>query len=73
MWSSSPAIISREKQWKWKAMHANIWRKFKLYNDLFGPRDFLIVLHFFNTLRPRQDGRHFPDDTFECFFLNENV
>ena len=27
----------------------------------------------FNTLRPRQDGRHFPDDIFKCIFLNENV
>ena len=26
-----------------------------------------------NTLRPRQNGRHFPDDIFKCFFLNENV
>ena len=26
-----------------------------------------------NTLRPRQNGRHFPDDTFERIFLNENV
>ena len=26
-----------------------------------------------NTLRPRQDGRHFPDDTFERIFLKENV
>ena len=26
-----------------------------------------------NTLRPRQNGRHFPDDTFEHIFLNENV
>ena len=26
-----------------------------------------------NTLRPRQDGRHFPDDTFKWIFLNENV
>ena len=28
--------------------------------------------NFVNTLRPRQNGRHFPD-TFKCFFLNENV
>ena len=28
---------------------------------------------FINTLRPRQDGRHFPDDIFNCIFLNENV
>ena len=26
-----------------------------------------------NTLRPREDGRHFPDDIFKCIFLNENV
>ena len=26
-----------------------------------------------NTLRPRQDGRHFPDDSFKWIFLNENV
>ena len=28
---------------------------------------------FFNTLRPRQNGRHFADDIFKCIFLNENV
>ena len=27
----------------------------------------------FNTLRPRQNGRHFADDLFKCIFLNENV
>ena len=27
----------------------------------------------FNTLRPRQNGRHFADDTFNCIFENENV
>ena len=26
----------------------------------------------FNTLRPRQNGRHFPDDIFKFIFLNEN-
>ena len=26
-----------------------------------------------NTLRPRQDGCHFPDDIFKCIFLNENA
>ena len=25
------------------------------------------------TLRPGQNGRHFPDDIFKCIFLNENV
>ena len=31
------------------------------------------VMHFFNTLRPRQNGRHFPDAIFKWIFLNENV
>ena len=26
-----------------------------------------------NTLRPRQNGRHFPDDILKWVFLNENV
>ena len=26
-----------------------------------------------NTLRPRQNGRHFADDTFRRIFLNENI
>ena len=26
-----------------------------------------------NTLRPRQNGRHFADDTFKRIFLNENI
>ena len=26
-----------------------------------------------NTLRPRQNGRHFLDNIFKCIFLNENV
>ena len=27
----------------------------------------------FNTLRPRQNGHHFPDDIFKWIFLNENI
>ena len=30
-------------------------------------------LGVFNTLRPRQNGRHFADAIFNCVFLNENV
>ena len=26
-----------------------------------------------NTLRPRQNGRHFADDIFKCIFLNGNI
>ena len=32
---------------------------------------FLSVDLVFNTMRPRQNGRHFTDDIFKCTFLNE--
>ena len=39
--------------------------------------DILIALEnwlfIFNTLRPRQNGRHFPDDIFKYICFNENV
>ena len=28
---------------------------------------------YFNTLRPRQNGRHFADDIFKCIFVNKNI
>ena len=30
-------------------------------------------LSVINTLRPRQNGRHFEDDILKCISLNENV
>ena len=30
-------------------------------------------LTWINTLRPRQNGRRFADDTFKCIFLNEDI
>ena len=30
-------------------------------------------LRSINTLRPRQNVRHFPDDIFKCVFMNDNV
>ena len=38
-------------------------------SDLF----MLTFVSHLNTLRPRQNGRHFPDDIFKCIFLNENI
>ena len=32
-----------------------------------------LVEDIFNTLRPRQKGRLFPDNIFNCVFLNENI
>ena len=34
---------------------------------------FVNSISVFNTLRPRQNGRHFADDTFKRIFVNENV
>ena len=30
-------------------------------------------LQWLNTLRPRQNGRRFPDDNFKRIFMNENI
>ena len=32
-----------------------------------------VLWHSLNTLRPRQNGRHFPDDSLKWIFLNENA
>ena len=32
-----------------------------------------VFINMVNTWRPRQNGRHFADDTFKCIFMNENV
>ena len=37
------------------------------------PRCHITWPQSFNTLRPRQNGRHFADDIFKCIFLKENV
>ena len=48
--------------WKWD------------FRNMLGPEQMAaILLKFINTLRPRPDGSHFPDDIFKCIFLNENV
>ena len=33
----------------------------------------LLALNCLNTLRPRQNGRHFADDIFKRIFFNENI
>ena len=35
--------------------------------------DMSLSVQYYNTLRPRQNGRHFADDTFNRIFINENV
>ena len=39
--------------------------------DVINKRDF--ERSEFNTLRPKQNCRNFPDDIFKCIFFNENI
>ena len=45
----------------------NHWFSIKFVNK------FILSFICINTLRLRQNGLHFTDDTFKCVFLNENV
>ena len=45
------------------------WRNYELWKASI----WYIMICSFNTLRPRQNGRHFADDILKCIFLNENV
>ena len=40
---------------------------------MYGDVCYQVTNFSFNTLRPRQNGRHFADDIFKCIFLNENA
>ena len=39
----------------------------------YGPQQEYIDSYGINTLRPRQNGWHFPDNIVKCIFLNENL
>ena len=46
------------------------------YESHFQPSFFqnkTMAVYTVNTLKPRQDGRHFPNDIFKNIFVNENV
>ena len=50
-----------------------IWIPFTISVWINGIRcKYISMFVFFNTLRPRQNGRHFSDDIFKRTFLNEN-
>ena len=70
----------------WETMiksYINLWHLFTepLPDDYlricqFGAEASLLVneeTDIINTLRPKQNGRHYADDIFKCIFLNENV
>ena len=58
---AEPFLIS----WYWQQLHSN-WFIY-IYQKI---NDFHIHI---NSLRPRQNGGLFADDTFKCIFLNENI
>ena len=54
------------------------WSKFNQNDAIFVTvyiTDITVIFKivWFNTLRPTQNGRYFPDDIFKCIFLKENV
>ena len=62
-------------------MGSTVWAQICICSRLFRSRTVSnvllqwarIKLSSINTLRPRQNARHFADDIFKCIFLNENV
>ena len=64
VWEGEITIIWQNQQIF--AMSERLWY-------LVNPPDAKAGGPFFNTLRPRQNGRHFADDTFKPIFLNDNI
>ena len=49
----------------------NYFKQHDRVTELF--RTINLIQCILNTLKPRQNGRHFPDDIFKCILLNGNV
>ena len=43
-----------------------------IYYSYYSHQIIWYMYKYIDTLRPRQNGRHFADDIFKCIFLNEN-
>ena len=75
----SQTTFSNALSWKkifvlWLQFHWSLFLKVYLtlwFRYWFGAEQ--LPSHYFNTLRPRQNGRLFADDTFKRIFLNETV
>ena len=77
-WFSRPVWYT-----EWKINHSNSHISCPILIELVNPNDnsrspagetgaYNIYVNL-NTLRPRQNGRHLPDDIFKCISLNESV
>ena len=62
-WKCTNAIFSKRHCWR-------PWTEYS-YNHLALP--WVQSIYTINTLKPRQNGRHFADDVFKRIFLNENI
>ena len=61
--------LYRFTEWDYGAKNSSLsWQEINISGTFFKA-----TFHWLNTLRPRQDGRRFADDTFKRIFLNENV
>ena len=56
-------------RYPWQPSHGGL----PLWGQLPGTPAGMAHQGMFNTLRPRQNGRHFADDIFKRIFLNENA
>ena len=54
----------------WIAQH---WSSHLIPDTYFFKYISVVPTLLFNSLRPRHNGRHFPDDIFKWIFVNENV
>ena len=66
-----PMLTYHEWGLTWNALHSYLQWKFEIHKfriTATSPQG-----QWVNTLRPRQDGCHFPDDTFKLIFVNENI
>ena len=66
-----PCIITRPFPVVCKCLNKGLlayWHLYMCYHKILGIDDYMV-----NTLRPRQNGRHFTNDFLKWIFLNENV
>ena len=69
---------AHQHQWTNTVHHVNFRKKNSPYHYLLANCGYqlwylVVISNLFNTLRPRQNGRHFADDNLKCIFLNENA
>ena len=65
---NNKTVFVLRKAWGPNRRQAIIWTN----DDPLYRRTYVSLGHI-NTLGPRQDGQHFPDDIFKCISLKENV